>query len=562
MAATFLSVGRAADAGKAARAALERSADDRDAHVYLALSAARGWDGGQTAITKEDLLGMLEEIHQKHPEEQRTTALRVAVKAQLVGKESAEGGSLVETLGQKPAVGLGTFLQLAQVSTHAQLGEEDACFAAAEKVYGVRPEISLAKAEMLASMTYHGCRKKLLEDGKVGSPTADQEKWAAAYAQYLEMTHDPAAGKTWMELGEAYPADARVQWLVLAAPSIANDHDATGKTIERLRGLIGEADFDYKLARARWLLGGKPAASDVTEAASLLSDAMKSNPDVLAPHLLLAECLERNENVSGAIEQLQIATALAPDAVPIQIELTRLLQMHGDMSQAGANLGKLLERKDLTEQEKRTCAAMLARQGDSAQAVALLEGDGGEGYGCGYEHALILGMLYAQEGTDGARAGAVFDELMKRPNLRVIHVAADFYAMHGRMEDANEALAKLGSLSLDPAVVAVEQGDFALRFGKPEDALAAYERAVAEVQPTDVQIWYRMIAMHLEQGRANWRTRRWTGRWRRVPDDKVLKVVAARREYVDNLDGESKYCRTAAAGVADFVADGISGGEM
>jgi tetratricopeptide (TPR) repeat protein len=537
MAATFLSVGRAADAGKAARAALERAGNDRDAQVFLALAAARGWDGGQSPIKESELLGMLDAIHAKYPDEERTTALRVAMKAQLVGKEVGKA-ALLETLGQKPAVSLETFLALAEVSKHAQLGEEEACFAAAEKVYGVTPEVTLSRAAVLADKGQVEAGKKLMEAGRANGKSADQEKWLAGYAQYLEMTHDPDAGKTWVLLGDTYPGDARAQWLVLAASSIADDREVTGKTIERLRGLIGEADFSFKLARARYLLGGKPGAAELSEATALLSETTKSAPDVLAPHLLLAECLERNENVSGAIEQLQIATALAPDAVPIAIELTRLLQLQGDMSQAGVNLAKLLERKDLTEANKRTCAAMLARQGDTARAAEILEKAGGTGADADLNR-LILAIVYAQQGKT-AEAGAVFDALMKHPNLRVIHTAADFYALHGRMEEANAALAKLPTLGLEPSVVAVEQGDFLMRFGKPEDALAAYERAVAAA-PKDVQIWYRMIAMNLEQGNSRGADEMVDRALAKVPGDKILQGLLARRGYVDGLDAESRY---------------------
>jgi tetratricopeptide (TPR) repeat protein len=86
----------------------------------------------------------------------------------------------------------------------------------------------------------------------------------------------------------------------------------------------------------------------------------------------------------------------------------------------------------------------------------------------------------------------------------------------------------------------VEQGDFLVRFGKPEDGLAAYERAVASA-PTDVQIWYRMIAMHLERGESKLADATVDRALAKAPNDKVLKGLLERREYVDVLDDENKY---------------------
>jgi tetratricopeptide (TPR) repeat protein len=485
---------RPADAMRAANAALSRNPNDRDGMIVLAQAMA----ANRTApADPKELLALLDKIHTRFPQDQRTLALHVSVQAQVQGKQAGIA-ALRQTLQIQPTLPLPVLLQLAAASRQAKLGLEDECFGVAERAYGMTPDLASARAQFLADDGHPEQGVALLKAARAKAAT-DAEGWDLAYARFLEIARDPSAKTEWLALGDKYPKDSRVQWLVLSAPSIQADHQAAGKTIERLRPLIGDEDFNFKLARARWLLQEKPGQTEVTEATSMLTEMAKGSPDVLAPHVLLAQCFEMNGNQTGAIEQLEMAAALSPDSTAVLIELTRLLESQGSNEKAAIYLKQLVASTTLSDTERRQIAGLLARGGQPDRAITLMEG-GMESGGGSAASRLMLASLYADRGQS-AKAAALLDELMKQPTLDVIREASTFYAMHGRMQDAQHAIAQLADLKLDPGVVAAEQGDFTARFGKPEEAVADYQAAL-KADPANGQIWRRLISFQLFTGQA------------------------------------------------------------
>jgi predicted Zn-dependent protease len=538
---TLLGLNRFSEAAKAAQSALVRAPEDRNSLVCLALASA---GAAGTAAERKSLLPLFDSIHEKYPSEQRTIALRTSLTAQFKGKDAALK-VVGAALSMQPPPTLLTMLQLATVSRTENLGSEGACFAAAEHAYGMVPDLAYAKATALLGQAKAAEGAALLKEQRAKA-TKDVQAWDLAYARYLELSHDGGARELWAALSEKYASDQRTQWLALSAPSIQNDHEAAGKVIERLRAVMGETDFSFKLARARWLLQGAPDAGAVSEATGLLTEMAKGEPDVLAPHLLLAECLQRNQNTSGAIDQLEIAAALAPDSASIAIQLTNLLQNQGNTERASTFLGKLADRKDLSEAEARQCANLLARQGLPDQAIALLEASAKKGETPGGDgetpegDRLILAALHAQVGHTET-AGALFDSLMKHPSLPIIRLAAQFYATHGRLGDGQKAIAQLRDLQLEPSVLATEQGDFAAKFGKPDEVVAAYSAGL-KAAPTNEQIWYRLIRFHLQNGSVKEAEQTIDQAVSALPNDKILAGLQAKKQYIESLSGDER-CR-------------------
>lgn len=531
---TLLGLNRYAEAAKTAQAAVARAPEDRDALVFLALATA---GSGGTLAEGKSLAQLLNKIHTKYPDEQRIMALRVALAATITSKQAAIE-VVKESLAVQPPPTLATILQLVSVSRAQKLGVEDTCFAAAERAYGMAPDLAYAKAVVLADQNKGAEGAAFLKELRAKA-TKDVQSWDLAIARYMELTHDAGARDMWVALGEKYASDQRTQWLVLMAPSIQNDHEAAGKAIDRLRVLMGESDFSFRLARSRWLLQGEAGTAAVTEATGLLTEMTKGKPDVLMPHLLLADCLERSQNFSGAIEQLEMATALAPDVASIALELTRLLQNQGNTERASTFLAKLAERKDLSETEARQCATLLAHQGMPDQAIALLEsttakGEAGEG------DRLLLAALNAQVGH-ADKAGPLFDNLMKHPSLPIIRTAAQFYATHGRLPDAQKAIAQMRELHLDPAVLATEEGDFAVRFGRPEEVVAAYSAGL-KAAPNNAQIWYRLIGFYLQIGSVKDAETTIDQAALAIPGDKLLINLQGKKRYIESLSADPR-CR-------------------
>ncbi len=534
MAEVFIATNRFAEALAASRVAVARAPGDRDALVALALAtngAGNAADDGQALAT------MLDQIRQKFPDEKRIMALRVSLKAKLQGRD-AGAAALQQVLALQPAAPLPVLLQLLSISHTQNLGEDDACLAAAEKAYGMVPDVAFAKAALMAEQGHTPEGAALLKDLRAKA-TSDPEAWDLAYARYLEAAHDPAAHDLWLSISEKYSDDQRAQWLALNSPSIQGDHAAAGKVIERLQPLMGETDFNYKLARAQWLLAGTPGATAISQASDLLSDMTKAQPDVLAPQLLLAECLQRNGNISGAIDHLEIAARLAPENVPIAINLAQLLQSQGQQERANPYITKVAARGDLNALQLRQVALLLGRQGNYTRAAALMEA-GAAKYPDDTENRLLLAALEAQLGQND-KAAALFDALVKQPTLPIIRAAAAFYASHDRTEQAKTALAALHNLKLDPGVIATEMGDFATRFGRPAEVLAAYTEGLKEA-PANAQIWYRLIGFHLQNGNVADAEKAIDQAAAALPNDAVIASLTAKKHAIETLSGDTR-CR-------------------
>ncbi|HVX83194.1 MAG TPA: tetratricopeptide repeat protein [Phycisphaerae bacterium] len=526
----MLAAQRPAEALNTAREALTRNPEDRDALVIEAMAMAA--NRAKPADPRE-LLTLLDTIHKKFPQDQRTLALRVYAQTQVNGKDAGIA-TLRQTLAIRPTLPLPVLLQLAGISRTSKLGLADECFALAQQTYGLSPDLALTKAQFLADDGHPEQGIALIKDARAKA-TTDTENWDMAYAQFLEIARDPSAKSEWLALSDKYPGDSRVQWLVLGAPSILADHDATGKTIERLRPLIGAEDFNFKLARARWLLQEKPNQSQVTEATTMLTEMTKGSPDQLTPHVLLATCFELSGNDTGAIEQLEMAAALTPDSTGVLIDLTGLLQRQGNNDKAAIYLKQLTADTSLTDTQRQQVASLLTRAGNPEKAIALMEA--GIGPNSGSDDArLLLATLYAERGRS-EEAAALLDKLMQQPTLGIIREAAAFYAMHGRMRDASQAMAKLATLKLAPGILQAEQGDFAARFGKPEEAVADYLDSL-KADPSNGNVWRALIAFQISTGKAADAQASLDRAVAALPADKVLAGLVQDKPSIAALDDD------------------------
>src|SRR5205085_4440670 len=122
---------------------------------------------------------------------------------------------------------------------------------------------------------------------------------------------------------------------LLIQPNILNnaraarsDRDFILRTIERTRKLTGEEAQLWRFAKARWLLNGpaKEKSKDSAEAVGILSDLVRSSPDVPQYRERLAAGLLNLGNARDAIDHLKAAVVIEPDDFNTVQELIRLLQ--------------------------------------------------------------------------------------------------------------------------------------------------------------------------------------------------------------------------------------------
>jgi len=320
----------------------------------------------------------------------------------------------------------------------------------------------------------------------------------------------------------------------LGTQAVQTDHALVGRTIERLQTLVGDEGLTLRMARARWLLDGKPSDKEVTEASVLLSEVSRSAPESVAPRLMLVACLEKLGNVSAAIEQLVVASNLQPESARIALELARLLHVQGDYAQAQSHLDRVLKGKAASDDERRQAAALLASEGQTERALKVYEELNARDQG---DHQdLMLAALYRQQ-NQPEKAEALCRKLLAKPDARVIAFAADLYASTGHLPDAKAALAQLDSLQLPPGTKELIRGDFSVRHETAKEAEAQFVAATTAA-PANPATWRELVAFRLAAGQVEPALAAATEGSRLVPTDKSLQAVSSQAKLISGMGAD------------------------
>jgi tetratricopeptide (TPR) repeat protein len=493
---TLIAGGSAAEGLAAAKAAQLRAPDDRDVLMSLAAAAAANLPAGPSSEAGK-VLEQLADIHKQFPNDLDVLPLEAGVLAQTREREQAIG-VIRSALAARPGAPEHVLLSLAGLSESFKLDQEDACFDACQKAYGLTANLAFARARSLFNRGRPAEGLRLLEQARAGHGT-DDVTWHAIWAAYLDMIDDPRAKAEWIALGDANVKNVRVQRAALSSRAVQGDHDFLGRTIDRLSDLLGKDSVSLSLVRARWLLQGQSTEKDVTTASILLSGINRSAPDMVAPRLLLATCYMRMGNISGAIDQLAAVCDMQPQQAGIALELARLLQVHGDFARARQYIDRATRSRSATIPNLRQAASLLALQGEYAAALALLE----KAYSGADKQPpdLVLGALYRQL-NQPAKADQMCRRLLEKPDAAAIAFCADFYASEGRSEEAQHALKLLDGLKLPPGAKELVLADFSARYGTSDEALKQF-RAGVQAAPNQPAIWKQLVAYCLATGQID-----------------------------------------------------------
>jgi len=98
-----------------------------------------------------------------------------------------------------------------------------------------------------------------------------------------------------------------VQRAALASTAAYRDRAFFGRTIERLRSLLGDDSVVWKLAEGRYLLDAPPNPKNTSDAIALLQDVVGRNPNSVGGHLFLAAAKERAGDFAGATTEFAAA---------------------------------------------------------------------------------------------------------------------------------------------------------------------------------------------------------------------------------------------------------------
>lgn len=494
-------------------------------NVGAVVSVANAWsaliESGQGDAGAEQFMTLLEEIQKASPGEPNTLPLYVNMLARTGKKDQARTTLEAALSNDKVKLPESVLLRLAKISADHNLGLADKIYAHAEQAEGLNANLAYSRAMQIADTQGRDAAMKyiqpLVEKNGVGNLA-----WQLAWAQFLDRVSDARAAETWVALGDKYPDNLRIQRMVLDARSVQDDRDFMDRTIDRVKALSGTEGLTWQLARAKWLLSGDGGARDATKAVQILNDVIRNSPDLLDPHLLLAAALQKLDNTSGAIDQLNTAASMQPGNQNIQLELARLRAAQGDVVQARQIIDQILLDKDLTGTQKTQTAALLARVGDAKRAIEILESRG--------EPSTLLAELYIRQ-SRLADAEKQYQLMMQQPNPQVIQSYSNLLGATGRADEGLNVLAQLKTMNLKPGVLEMLQGEYYRRYYSQDKALESFQ-AAAKAMPDNPLPWRTLIDIHLQAGEFDEAMKINDQAKAAIPGDKVFSLIDGQRELL------------------------------
>src|SRR5258706_4604246 len=444
-----------------------------------------------------DLLDIVAIIQKQAPGDELTLPLYVQLLART--NQVAQAKTIVNSaLSSEKQIAVTTFLRLASVSRAANLGLEEACFAAAEKS-GLTPEVAVARASALAESGDIEGAVKYFQDSMQKSGAADVA-WRLALAGFLEQIKNDRAAATWIALADdpALKMNLIVQHQALSAASAQKDSAFIFRTIERIRAVSGDKSIGWKLAQARLRL--RDPSANKTELIKTMNDIVSGSPNNVDARALLAAAYEneKSPNIPAALEQLIAARKLQPASKSLNLELARLYAAQLDF-QRSREILLSIPRDSLDPAQRRVAARLSGQQGDIDTAIGFAEGAQADAPPL---DRLYLAELYRRVKQD-AKAEAIYKSLLEKPNhLEVVMAAADFYASRGKKELAMLTLANLEKLSLRPGEKDFAMAEYSARHGDANQALASY-LAVVATEPTKFNGWRALVSEYLRMGKPD-----------------------------------------------------------
>ena len=482
-----------------AHAALQRSPGNRAVLMTFAASLVQDqqvFTGSNISkITK-----LVDNLLKQQPDSPGLISLRIAIEASRGQKSEAAQmlKGMLDNSKIKPSGPL--LLHLAQVSSNASLGLADACLKRYRSLYGSDASLGYAQAQMDAS---HGQIRKglsLIDNGLKSAKADAKTDWEIARARYLQNTASPKAPTAWINLANSLPGNIHIQRLALDVPATWQDRKFVAKAIDRIRQVTGKDGLSWRIYQARLLLTGKDRVQQADKVVHLLVPVDQLAPQMVQPHLLLAQAYQLQNNLNPAMTQMQKAVNLQPDVPAIQLQLANLYQKQGEFNQAKTILQKLADSDKASPQQLRAAAVLLEQQGQRAAAIDLLNKVLARG---GHQSAtqLLLARLYLAEGKT-SQAADIYEKLLKHPTARIIGDAARFYLAIGQKAQASETIARLKDLKISGDQRNLILADYESQAGDAKSAVSHIEQIV-RAAPKDVDAWISLVRYQLALGQPD-----------------------------------------------------------
>lgn len=419
----------------------------------------------------------------------------------LVRSDVVRANELLRSAAAAPEkIGEAPLLRLAEIAADAGIPLVPQLLDACERVHGVTPRLALARA--LAARRTAGADAGLavIDSLRARPDRKDDPAWDTVRASYLDAAGDPGAGPAWIALADARPEDLSRQLGALSCDAVWSDLAAVDRIIARVKSGTGDVGLTWRTARARRLLADPAGTQDsLAEARGILDEALRDAPENTSLHSLLAQALERLGDDARATEQLRIAAQLAPDDVSIAFEIARIARKNGQPDVARQQIDRALGAPRMTPAETERAAAFLATLGDFARSAELLGTllDGGR---LSRRGMIVLAESRAKLGdVDGALD--VCARMPDPPERRILELSAELYAMAGRADASQAALARLDAMDVPAADRELLRARIATHRNAPAEARDAFRRALAAA-PGRADVWSEFVTYAVAIGDA------------------------------------------------------------
>ena len=442
-----------------------------------------------------------------------------------------------------------SLLALVALSRENRLGMEAPLMKVIQDNYGMTPQVALAQAMNLWADGKAQEGLKRLRD--VAQAQGNSVEFQSVLARYAELIRDPESRSLWIALGDD-PANADNRQLQsqilevpslwpnrrspasrLAGPDLAKVRDFMQRTIDRVHRLTTDEGLAWKMGRARWLMTYGSADREAAEAASILTEIVRNSPYQVRARKLLAEALENIGDIPGAIDHLKIAAQRAPNALDLQWDLARLLQLQGQFDESRSRLNALAGHKLLTPQMAAQVAELLARQGDAKRAIEVLERQPSEP-----RRDRMLAGLYAGQGRTG-EAVRLYQAMIEssNPDPEALESAAEFYAQSNQLETARKCLSRIPGDA--PALRDLLLARFEEHYGSPEEAQKQYQAATRD-GAAQAMTWRHLVGFYLRRAQLDEAAAAAAEGLSRQPEDgelQRLKDLATQLRSVKDANG-------------------------
>jgi len=266
----------------------------------------------------------------------------VALQAEVLLRqnETKEAVEVIQKWLLKPeSLDLQVVINLARISDKYDLGLDQKILEMSENAFGVTPRMTLYQSLKIAERNTPE-DALVFFDRKHGQASSEAKFWRINRAQLIERIFASQALESWSELVESYPDDLSVLKSALQAESVWSEIEHASKNVERLEAIVGEDDYDYKLASARLIL---MRADDLPvhqrdrvlgEAVVLLAALTREYSYLLVPQLLMAQCQDRLGNAGMAAQYYGNAFEIDSNRVDLLTSQASALIRSGELNVA------------------------------------------------------------------------------------------------------------------------------------------------------------------------------------------------------------------------------------